>query len=134
MFIPVIFPVHPRTKAKIKQAGFRAPKNLHLISPLGYLEFLGLEERAKFVLTDSGGVQEETTWLGVPCFTVRPNTERPITITQGTNQLVSADTDAILSCVQKVLTLCPRSCRKPPDLWDGHAGSRIAEVLSRTLK
>lgn len=123
----VIFPVHPRTRARLAAANYQPPSGLHLIDPLGYLEFLGLQEKAKLVLTDSGGVQEETTWLGVPCVTVRPNTERPVTITMGTNRLCATETEAILAAVSAAMT--DKRQHSIPPLWDGHAAERIAEIL-----
>lgn len=123
----IIFPVHPRTRARLDLQDYTPPAGLQLIAPMGYLEFLGLEEQAALVLTDSGGVQEETTWLGVPCVTVRPNTERPVTVTAGTNRLAATVTAAILSAVSDALS-STREHTTPP-LWDGHAAARIADVI-----
>jgi UDP-N-acetylglucosamine 2-epimerase (non-hydrolysing) len=127
----VIFPVHPRTRGRIAQDGVgEGHEGLLLIEPVGYLEFVGLMRRAALVLTDSGGIQEETTVLGVPCLTVRPNTERPITITQGTNRLVECDRRAILAAARGALG--PRSYAPvTPALWDGHAAERIVDVFGR---
>ena len=122
---PLVFPVHPRTRAQL--AGRALPDTLLLTDPLGYLDFIALEASAGVVLTDSGGIQEETTVLGVPCLTLRDNTERPITITEGTNQLVGRDPDRILQEARRVLRHGV-TVRKP-DLWDGRAGLRIAEAL-----
>jgi UDP-N-acetylglucosamine 2-epimerase (non-hydrolysing) len=125
---PVIFPVHPRTRARLNQR-WLSIRGLHLIEPLGYLEFLALERDAHLVITDSGGVQEETTYLGVPCVTVRTTTERPVTITQGTNVLVGLDPVKMLSAARERLGK-PRGKTSPPELWDGHASERIAAVLT----
>lgn len=128
--IPVIFPVHPRTKQKLAQAGIETHPNLRLIDPVGYLDFLCLLSKATLVLTDSGGIQEETTALGVPCLTLRENTERPITISQGTNLLVGTDPDKIIAAAQDTLSGKSKAGRIPP-LWDGHAAERIVEILLR---
>ena len=122
---PLIFPAHPRTKARLD--GLSRPNGLRVIEPLGYLDFIALEASARLVLTDSGGVQEETTVLGVPCLTLRESTERPITVTEGTNTLVGRDPVTIDAAVARVLSdgIPPRR----PALWDGRAGERIAEVL-----
>jgi UDP-N-acetylglucosamine 2-epimerase (non-hydrolysing) len=127
----VVFPVHPRTRQRIASLGINmADKNVMLTEPLGYLDFLALEANASLVLTDSGGVQEETTYLGVPCLTVRPNTERPITLTVGTNQLVSNNREAIVASAQSAIMLDQhRSVLVRPELWDGFAARRIVNVL-----
>ncbi|MGA7513478.1 MAG: UDP-N-acetylglucosamine 2-epimerase (non-hydrolyzing) [Candidatus Sulfotelmatobacter sp.] len=123
----VVFPVHPRTRQRI--AGFSINDGrLHLLQPLPYIEFLALQRRATVVITDSGGIQEETTYLGVPCLTVRSNTERPITVTAGTNTLVGQDREQLNSELTKILEGRAKVGSIPP-LWDGHAGERIAEVL-----
>lgn len=122
----LLFPVHPRTRANL--GGIPLSQRVQLIDPLGYLDFLGLEAGAAIVLTDSGGVQEETTMLGVPCLTLRENTERPITVTEGTNQLVGRDPIAITAAADRVLR--GDFPRRRPALWDGHAAERIAAVLS----
>jgi UDP-N-acetylglucosamine 2-epimerase (non-hydrolysing) len=132
LLIPVLFPVHPRTEARIKQSGFRPTGSLRLIAPLGYLDFLSLMATARFLVTDSGGIQEETTALGVPCFTVRANTERPITITEGTNRLLGTDPASILPAAEALLAGKPSEPRCPA-LWDGRAGERIAAALERHL-
>lgn len=124
---PVLFPVHPRTRARL-DAKWLSTAGLHFTEPIGYLEFLALQRDAKLVITDSGGVQEETTYLGVPCVTVRETTERPVTITSGTNELVGLDPKRMLQVARERLANPP--ARKPvPELWDGHAADRIAEIL-----
>ncbi|HWS44465.1 MAG TPA: UDP-N-acetylglucosamine 2-epimerase (non-hydrolyzing) [Acidimicrobiia bacterium] len=128
--VPLLFPVHPRTRATIETSGLGdATGWIRFLEPLGYLEFLCLEAGAAIVLTDSGGIQEETTVLGVPCLTLRDNTERPITVTEGTNHLVGTDPDTIRSVAARVITepVAPRR----PELWDGHTASRIAAVLAK---
>ena len=123
--VPLVWPVHPRTAAQLE--GLRLPDSLRLIPPAGYLDCIALEADARIVLTDSGGIQEETTVLGVPCLTLRDNTERPITLTHGTNVLVGRDPVAIVGAARRVLDSPPTARR--PELWDGKAGERIAEVL-----
>ncbi len=127
--IPIIFPVHPRTQQKIKDFGFTAG-NLKIYPPLPYLEFLALECKALAVVTDSGGMQEETTYLNVPCFTLRENTERPVTISMGTNILIGRDGEKLRQELSKVLSGECKHASVPP-LWDGHAGERIAEILQK---
>ena len=133
--MPLVLPMHPRTRAKINEHGLMAmldtPRILGL-PPAGYLEMIGLMKTARLVVTDSGGLQEETTALGVPCLTVRENTERPITITQGTNTLVGSDPVAIRAAVQEVLTTGGKVGRQP-ELWDGQAALRIARELQAWL-
>ena len=127
---PVIFPVHPRARSMIMSLDFpRLTSRIRLVDPLGYIDFLALMKLAKLVLTDSGGVQEETTYLGVPCLTVRNNTERPVTIELGTNKLVANTVNAIVSAVEDALCKRRKLARKP-DLWDGFAASRIVEVIT----
>jgi UDP-N-acetylglucosamine 2-epimerase (non-hydrolysing) len=128
--IPVIFPVHPRTQQRLTQAGIKTHPQLKLIPPVGYLDFLCLLSKATLVLTDSGGIQEETTALGVPCLTLRENTERPITISEGTNLLIGTDPAKILVAAQHILAGKGKAGRMPP-FWDGHAAERIVEVLLR---
>jgi UDP-N-acetylglucosamine 2-epimerase (non-hydrolysing) len=132
--LPVIFPVHPRTAGRLRDAGLdrrlRDTARIIATEPLGYLEFLGLMAEARLVVTDSGGIQEETTVLGVPCLTARENTERPITITQGTNRLVGTDPDRILEAVADVLA-APPTAGSAPEGWDGRAAERIVEHLTR---
>ncbi len=129
--VPVIFPVHPRTRKKMENSGENLENSsLILIEPLGYLDFLALMSHATFVITDSGGIQEETTYLGIPCLTLRDSTERPITITEGTNELVSLDTvtlrtDKIMEGAWKVGTI--------PEMWDGRSAARIVDILSRQM-
>ena len=127
--LPLVFPVHPRTRARIDALGPAASSGLRLIEPLGYLDFLCLQSHARLVLTDSGGVQEETTALGIPCLTLRPNTERPITITSGTNTLVGDDDDALAAAVTDILTTGGKRGRIPP-LWDGHTAPRVVTALA----
>src|ERR1700733_4738669 len=125
----VIFPVHPRTRQRMASIGLNAT-NLHLLEPLPYIEFLALQRCAKVVITDSGGIQEETTYLGVPCLTLRNNTERPITVDLGTNVLVGQEVGKLRSELTKILEGNAKSGVIPP-LWDGHAGERIAEILCK---
>ncbi|WP_265866969.1 non-hydrolyzing UDP-N-acetylglucosamine 2-epimerase [Streptomyces sp. SKN60] len=122
---PLVLPVHPRAAERIDAIG--APGGIRLVPPAGYLDFIALQAGARIVLTDSGGVQEETTALGVPCVTLRDNTERPITVEQGTNVLAGRDPDRILATALKLLDAPPPPRR--PALWDGRAGERIARVL-----
>lgn len=129
---PVIFPVHPRTRARLEKKWLSTP-GLHLIEPAGYLEFLALERDAKLVITDSGGVQEETTFLGVPCITVRDTTERPVTVTTGTNEIIGLDPNRMLSTARHRLG-SPPAKKQIPELWDGHAAGRIAAILVDTFK
>jgi UDP-N-acetylglucosamine 2-epimerase (non-hydrolysing) len=128
---PLIFPVHPRTRKVMEQCGlaslFEDDGNLRLTDPLGYDDFLNLTMNARFVLTDSGGIQEETTYLGIPCLTMRPNTERPVTVTLGTNELITLKTMA--DRVTVVLDGGWKSGRVP-ELWDGATAERIADVLA----
>src|SRR6266581_4443883 len=128
--LPVIFPVHPRTQERLKEARVKHHPHLRLIPPVGYLDFLCLLHRSQFVLTDSGGIQEETTALGVPCLTLRENTERPITVTEGTNQLVGQDTKKIVNAAREIFGGKAKE-GKVPRLWDGHAAERIVEILLR---
>ncbi len=130
--LPIVFPAHPRTAKRISELGLtdklEAAANLRVVEPLGYLEFLGLMAHSQMVLTDSGGIQEETTILGVPCLTIRENTERPVTITQGTNILVGTDPERILAEASRILAGEVKSGRTP-ELWDGHAAERIVSIL-----
>ena len=126
--VPVIFPVHPRTQQRLSQAGIKTHPNLRLIPPIGYLDFLCLLSKSTLVLTDSGGIQEETTALGVPCLTLRENTERPITISQGTNQLIGTDPSKIVAAANAILAGKGKPGRIPP-LWDGHSAERIVDIL-----
>jgi UDP-N-acetylglucosamine 2-epimerase (non-hydrolysing) len=125
--VPVLFPIHPRTRARLAAAGRAVPASVRLLEPQGYLDFLSLMEGARLVLTDSGGVQEETTALGVPCLTLRESTERPITVQEGTNEVVGTDPARIVAAARRVLeTPPPPRC---PALWDGRAAERVAEAL-----
>ena len=126
--LPMLFPVHPRTEKRLSEYGIAAAPTLRLCEPLPYLAFLGLMAKARCVLTDSGGIQEETTALGVPCLTLRPNTERPVTVTHGTNRLVGSDPAAIRAAFEAVLEEGPRQVPRPP-LWDGAASRRIVDVI-----
>jgi UDP-N-acetylglucosamine 2-epimerase (non-hydrolysing) len=128
--LPLIFPVHPRTRQRLAMANAcSVPTQVLLISPLSYLDFLVLQRYARFVITDSGGVQEETTYLGVPCLTVRENTERPITVTVGTNILVGQDGERLCAEVERILAGDYKRGQIPP-LWDGRAAERIADVIT----
>jgi UDP-N-acetylglucosamine 2-epimerase (non-hydrolysing) len=126
--MPVVFPVHPRTRSMMEAIESDHP-GLLLCDPLGYIDFLSLLADAGAVLTDSGGIQEETTYLGIPCFTLRANTERPITITAGTNTLLGLDPSAIAQ-IPEALAQRPAERPDPPPLWDGHASERIAEAVT----
>ncbi len=134
--LPLIFPIHPRSQKMIDQFGLRSKvermKNLKLLDPLGYLDFMKLLHNAKLVLTDSGGIQEETTYLGIPCITMRENTERPITVEVGTNVLVGTDTQRIIAEAEKVLDGKAKN-GQIPELWDGHAAERIVKILHEVL-
>jgi UDP-N-acetylglucosamine 2-epimerase (non-hydrolysing) len=129
---PLVFPVHPRTRQHIEAAGLPLPPRLLLLPPQGYMTFLDLWRDAALVLTDSGGLQEETTALGVPCLTLRENTERPITVQEGSNQLAGTDPDRIVSLALQVLRHGHRRGRRPA-LWDGQAAERIVHVLAGRL-
>jgi UDP-N-acetylglucosamine 2-epimerase (non-hydrolysing) len=129
--LAVVFPVHPRTRQRIAELGFNATQ-LRLLDPLPYVEFLDLQRRATVVITDSGGIQEETTYLGVPCLTVRNNTERPVTVSMGTNILVGQDADRLREGLAKILSGHAKHGTVPP-LWDGHAGERIADVVTMKM-
>jgi UDP-N-acetylglucosamine 2-epimerase (non-hydrolysing) len=129
--VPLVWPVHPRTRANLERFGFAAQlaeARIAMLEPQGYLEMLGLLANAKLVLTDSGGIQEETTALSVPCLTMRENTERPITVTQGTNELVGRDRAKVAACVDAILESGGKRGRIP-ELWDGNAALRIASHL-----
>ena len=142
----VIFPVHPRTRQRLNELGLGSGNTarLRLIEPLPYLEFLALQSRAAIVITDSGGIQEETTFLGIPCLTVRENTERPITVTHGTNQLVGRNLERLRAAADEILnqrSSAEKKAEKKSErkevkrteipLWDGHAGYRIAQIIMR---
>ncbi len=125
--LPLVFPVHPRTRKMLESLGISHPR-LHMVEPLGYLEFNYLVERAKCVVTDSGGITEETTVMGVPCMTLRDNTERPETITLGTNELIGTDPKAIKPAMEKLFAGNWKKGQQIP-LWDGKTAQRIVEVL-----
>jgi UDP-N-acetylglucosamine 2-epimerase (non-hydrolysing) len=128
--IPVVFPVHPRTRQHLAQLNVQpATCNLQFLLPLGYLDFLVLQAHASLALTDSGGVQEETTYLGTPCLTARPNTERPATITHGTNRLVAGRAADLVEAAQQVLSAPASKPLVRPDLWDGNAAARVVTRL-----
>ncbi len=129
--LPLVFPIHPRTRARIADAGLSPlleQSRIGLTEPLGYLQLLGLMSEARVVLTDSGGLQEETTALGIPCITLRENTERPITVSQGTNTIVGTNVKKIRACFDDIMANGGKAGRVPA-LWDGHAAERIAEVI-----
>ncbi len=133
--MPVIFPVHPRTKAMIEKfhlTSLLESTQILLLPPMGYLEMLGLMKDARVVLTDSGGIQEETTALGVPCITLRNNTERPITVSEGTNTIAGQDPVEILKVFEEVMKTGGKTGRSP-ELWDGNASTRIAKVIEKWL-
>lgn len=128
--LPLLFPAHPRTRARIQSFGLdHLTRHIHFIDPVGYLDFVALQKHATLILTDSGGIQEESTYLGVPCLTVRENTERPITITNGTNYLVGQDMDLLSKLSREILQGTYKS-GGIPELWDGQAGQRIANLLA----
>ncbi|MGD0018328.1 MAG: UDP-N-acetylglucosamine 2-epimerase (non-hydrolyzing) [Candidatus Limnocylindrales bacterium] len=129
--LPLVFPVHPRTRGRMAADRLDeglASAGVRLIEPLPYVEFVSLVAQARLVLTDSGGIQEETTVLGIPCLTLRDSTERPITVTHGTNRLVGANPEAAIEAVKDVLAAPPPAPQAPP-LWDGHAAERIVGIL-----
>lgn len=135
--MPVVFPVHPRTRATIERCGLTgllrndSGPGLVAVEPMGYLDFLGLNAGARLVVTDSGGLQEETSVLGVPCVTLRERTERPITVEQGTNIIAGNDPVRVRSAIAEALTR-PVGARQAPDLWDGRAAERIVDILAGT--
>ena len=127
--LPVVFPVHPRTRKRLGELGWSGEEpGIHLSEPVGYLDFLSLEADAAAVLTDSGGIQEETTYLGVPCFTLRDNTERPVTVRAGTNTLLGLD-PARIAEIPGLLGTASASPQRP-DFWDGHAAERVADAVA----
>ena len=130
--VPVVFPVHPRTRQRIRDLGVSLPAGdrLVLLDPRSYIDFLALQTRSRAVVTDSGGIQEETTYLGIPCITTRKNTERPVTVTQGTNVLVGQDIGALHRELQRILNGDRKAHRIPP-LWDGKASERIADIITK---
>src|SRR6185436_14162680 len=131
--LPIVFPVHPRTKKTIAELGLservESMKGLRIVEPLGYLDFLNLSSSARLVLTDSGGIQEETTALGIPCITLRENTERPITVEMGTNVVVGTDTSKIIAAANATLNGSAKKALPPLPLWDGHTSERILDAL-----
>jgi UDP-N-acetylglucosamine 2-epimerase (non-hydrolysing) len=130
----LVFPVHPRTRARLAEAGLLLPRQRwSLCEPVGYLECLALQSGARVVLTDSGGVQEETTALGVPCITLRENTERPCTVSEGTNRIAGTSREGILRAFELALASGASPARRLPALWDGKAADRLVEVLVRSL-
>jgi len=129
--VPLVVPLHPRGRPTLEAAGLVGSERLRIVEPLGYVDFLSLVRGAALVVTDSGGIQEETTVLGVPCLTVRPNTERPITITHGTNRLL--EPEAVVPVVRSVLADGLEVPADGPPLWDGHAGDRIAAIVEDWL-
>ena len=129
--LPVVLPLHPRGRAMLESLGLTADDRMRIVEPLGYVDFLSLVRGAALVVTDSGGIQEETTILGVPCLTVRPNTERPITISHGTNRLVQPQ--AVAAAVDDILLGRWVRPEDGPPLWDGHAGPRIAAIIDAWL-
>ena len=128
--VPVIFPVHPRTKKRLSEWDIPYSDAIRFIEPLGYINFLRLISEARIVLTDSGGIQEETTVLGVPCVTLRNNTERPVTVTEGTNHLAGITSETILKVTKQVLTGWKKPARLP-EFWDGKAAERIIRIITR---
>jgi len=127
--VPLVFPVHPRTRKILEQIGIHMKhKQIIFTDPLGYIEFLGLVRRSQFVVTDSGGIQEETTYLGVPCLTLRKNTERPITVSMGTNTLVGENFNLLEEKIEEIQSGAYKK-GEIPALWDGKAAERIAEVM-----
>ncbi|MFH1539678.1 MAG: UDP-N-acetylglucosamine 2-epimerase, partial [bacterium] len=141
--IPIIFPAHPRTVKNIEKFGFKSrfkawegrggvSDGLYILDPLGYLQYQRLTIGAKLVLTDSGGIQEETTYLGIPCITIRENTERPVTVDVGTNIIVGADGEKIVRAAKEVLSGSWKKGRVP-ELWDGRAAVRIVGILEKSL-
>ena len=136
--LPVVFPVHPRTRKTIAELGLSdrvsAMKNLRVVDPLGYLDFLNLYSGSRLVLTDSGGIQEETTALGIPCLTLRENTERPITVELGTNVVVGTDPEKIVNAAAAALNGAAKKTARQPPLWDGHTSERILDVLEEVSR
>jgi UDP-N-acetylglucosamine 2-epimerase (non-hydrolysing) len=131
--LPIVFPVHPRTRKTIAELGLservESIKDLRTVEPLGYLDFLNLSSSARLVLTDSGGIQEETTALGIPCLTLRENTERPITVEMGTNVVVGTDTTKIVTAANAALNGSAKKASRQPPLWDGQTSERILDAL-----
>ncbi len=134
--LKIVFPIHPRSRKMLRNFGLdnqiSKMKNLILLDPIGYLDFMKIMQNAKLVLTDSGGIQEETTYLGIPCITLRENTERPVTIEVGTNIMVGSDTDLVISEAKKVINGQAKKGRIP-ELWDGKAAERIVSIIARNV-
>ncbi len=132
---PIVFPIHPRTRSSMKRFGLlkQLPKQICLLGPLSYLDFLALESKAFVVLTDSGGVQEETTFLNVPCLTLRKNTERPVTLSEGSNSLILSELNLLISQGSLFLEKFFKKKGTIPELWDGQAGKRIVKILKEKL-
>jgi UDP-N-acetylglucosamine 2-epimerase (non-hydrolysing) len=130
--IPLVFPAHPRTRGSLDKFGISLGDGVMMTGPMPYMDFLNLWKDAKFVLTDSGGLQEETTALGVPCITVRENTERPITVEEGTNVVTGTDPDKVKTEAFRILEGRGKQGRRPK-LWDGKAAERIVAILAREL-
>ena len=130
--MPVVFPVHPRTRQRLATSGVALPANVMLTEPMGYIDFLSLSSHARIILSDSGGLQEESTALGIPCLTLRENTERPVTISHGTNRLVGPQTAAITAGFDEAMAREHEPQRRPP-LWDGQTAGRVAAVLQKFL-
>ncbi|MBS1591547.1 MAG: UDP-N-acetylglucosamine 2-epimerase (non-hydrolyzing) [Bacteroidetes bacterium] len=128
----IIFPIHPRTKAKLSEDFFITFTNILFVNPLSYFEFVKLQMQASLIITDSGGIQEESTYLGIPCFTLRNNTERPITIFEGTNTLVGADVEKLKAHLSAFENGDIKN-GKIPELWDGNAGKRIAKIINESI-
>jgi UDP-N-acetylglucosamine 2-epimerase (non-hydrolysing) len=131
--LPIVFPVHPRTKKQISLLGFSTPVNIRMIEPVDYLDSLCLQSQARLVLTDSGGIQEETSFLGVPCLTLRRNTERPVTVELGTSTIVGNDAGQIRASFMEVMENRYKKGRNIP-LWDGHTAQRVADCLRELLQ
>jgi UDP-N-acetylglucosamine 2-epimerase (non-hydrolysing) len=134
--LPVVLPAHPRTRKMLRHFGLEQRMaglhNVKLLDPVGYIDFIRMMDRARLVLTDSGGIQEETTVLGIPCLTLRENTERPVTVRQGTNRVVGSDPECIVAATKQILQEKTRPTQIPP-LWDGAAADRIVEILSKSM-
>tara|TARA_B100002051_G_C16744951_1_gene646920 strand:- start:1683 stop:2762 length:1080 start_codon:yes stop_codon:yes gene_type:complete len=131
--IPVIFPVHPRTRNNLKKLSLEVNNNVIIADPMSYLVFIGLLAKARIVITDSGGIQEETTFLGIQCITFRENTERPVTINEGTNHLVGVNVDSVLKKINDVLNGETKK-GNVPEKWDGNSSKRISNIIARFLK
>lgn len=129
--VPIVFPIHPRTRARMREFGLQPSGRIRVVDPLGYLDFLRLYGESRLVLTDSGGIQEETTALGIPCLTLRENTERPITVSEGTNRVVGTDPETIVETAMAVLDGRLKLEGRIPEFWDGRAAERIADALAR---